>query len=97
MVWYLYSIWLFVGEGARCMTNSEKRDLRKRTREYWEKRPGYDYYIRNLLAEELQYADNSQHLHGVVNKVHTLAITVGESFEPLLQLVYVLRPRWMRS
>ncbi len=58
--------------------NREK--LRKRTHEYWEevskqKFRDYKCYIHCLLAEELRYADNAQRLHGVVNRVHTLAIT----------------------
>ncbi len=69
-------------------------NLKDRTREYWEKSPGYDCYIEELLGMELREAGkDSARLRGVGKPVHTLAITVGESFEPLLQLVCVLRPQ----
>lgn len=76
-----------------------KDDLRKRTREYWEKGlkkwgAKYDWYIKNLLGQELQAANTSpDRLQGVGQSVHTLALTVGESFEPLLQVVCVLKPQ----
>ncbi|MFQ3684448.1 hypothetical protein, partial [Roseiflexus sp.] len=63
--------------------------------EYWEKRSrgfGYDYYIEALLGPELQWVSkNPSRLRRMT--VHTLALTVGESFEPLLQSVCVLRPQ----
>ncbi len=69
-------------------------NLKDRTREYWEKSPGYDCYIEELLGRELEKAGrDSARLRGVGKPVHTLALTVGESFEPLLQLVCVLRPQ----
>ncbi len=69
-------------------------NLKDRTREYWEKSPGYDCYIEELLGRELEEAGrDSARLRGVGKPVHTLALTVGESFEPLLQLVCVLRPQ----
>lgn len=71
--------------------------LKKRTQEYWTKNPGYDCYINDLLGRELQHAasqpDGAIRLRGVGQPVHTLALTVGESFEPLLQVVCVLRPK----
>ncbi|MFN3982300.1 MAG: hypothetical protein ACK4SA_18135, partial [Caldilinea sp.] len=74
-----------------------KSELRLRTQEYWGKRPGYECYIHELLGRELQHAasqtDGAERLRGVGQPVHTLALTVGESFEPLLQVVCVLRPR----
>lgn len=72
-------------------------DLRRRTRQYWERKPGYDCYIGELLGRELQHAssqpDAATRLRGVGRPVHTVALTVGESFEPLLQVVCVLRPK----
>lgn len=71
-----------------------KSALKKRTQEYWEKNPGYDCYINELLGREIQEASrDSSRLRGVGQPVHTLALTVGESFEPLLQVVCVLRPK----
>ncbi len=74
-----------------------KSALKKRTQEYWDKKPGYDCYINELLGRELQHAasqpDGATRLRGVGKPVHTLALTVGESFEPLLQAVCVLRPK----
>lgn len=71
-----------------------KSALKKRTQEYWEKKPGYDCYINELLGRELQEASKDPtRLRGVGKPVHTLALTVGESFEPLLQVVCVLRPK----
>lgn len=71
--------------------------LKKRIQEYWTKNPGYDCYINDLLGRELQHAasqpDGAIRLRGVGQPVHTLALTVGESFEPLLQVVCVLRPK----
>lgn len=73
-------------------------DLKKRVRQYWEKqrenRCDYDCYINELLGRELQEASKDPtRLRGVGKPVHTLALTVGESFEPLLQVVCVLRPK----
>lgn len=71
-----------------------KTALKERTQEYWDKKPGYDCYLNELLGRELQEASKEPiHLRGVGQPVHTLALTVGESFEPLLQVVCVLRPR----
>jgi hypothetical protein len=74
-----------------------KSALKERTQEYWDKKPGYDCYINELLGRELQHAasqpDGATRLRGVGKPVHTLAFTVGESFEPLLQVVCVLRPK----
>lgn len=74
-----------------------KTTLKERTQQYWDKRPGYDCYIKELLGRELQHAksqkDGAERLRGVGKPVHTLALTVGESFEPLLQVVCVLQPK----
>lgn len=71
-----------------------KTNLKERTQEYWETKPGYDCYINELLGRELQEASKDPtRLRGVGKPVHTLALTVGESFEPLLQVVCVLRPK----
>lgn len=74
-----------------------KEDPKSRTEEYWENRLSYDDYVRELLGRELQHAksqgDADMRLRGVGKPVHTLALTVGESFEPLLQVVCVLRPK----
>ncbi|WP_298490088.1 hypothetical protein [uncultured Chloroflexus sp.] len=73
-----------------------KSDIKDRTREYWEKSSrsanrfsSYECYIDQLLGRELSTAKPSHSL----GKVHTLALTVGESFEPLLQIVCVLKPQ----
>lgn len=77
-----------------------KTDVRERTREYWEKgqkwdtKTRYDCYINELLGQELQAASQDpDRLRGVGQQVHTLALTVGKSFEPLLQAVCVLQPQ----
>lgn len=74
-----------------------KRNVRDRTLEYWEEKPGYRCYIDELLGEELKAAkndnENPRRLQDVGQPVHTLALTVGESFEPLLQTICVLRPQ----
>ncbi len=71
-----------------------KSALNGRTQEYWDQKPGYDCYINELLGRELQEASKDPtRLRGVGKPVHTLALTVGESFEPLLQVVCVLRPK----
>lgn len=82
---------------SHCLT---KTDVRERTREYWEKgqkwetKTRYDCYINELLGQELQAASKDpDRLRGVGQPVHTLALTVGESFEPLLQVVCVLKPQ----
>ncbi|GIV79006.1 MAG: hypothetical protein KatS3mg050_3400 [Litorilinea sp.] len=68
--------------------------LRERTQEYWSKNCSYECYITELLGRELQEASKDpSRLRGVGKPVHTLALTVGESFEPLLQIVCVLRPK----
>jgi hypothetical protein len=76
-----------------------KTGLKERTQQYWngKNEPDYDCYINELLGRELQHVkslqDGSKRLRGVGKPVHTLALTVGESFEPLLQVVCVLRPK----
>ena len=83
--------------GEMMTTQLTKQGLKESTREYWEKKPGFEVYINKLLGRELNYAisqpDGSTRLRGAGKPVHTLALTVGESFEPLLQAVCVLRPR----
>jgi len=76
-----------------------KTDIKERIKEYWEKRAGYDCYIEELLGQELLCASrdpinsSEPRLKKLAKPVHTLALTVGESFEPLLQVVCVLRPK----
>lgn len=77
-----------------------KTVLKERTEEYWEKHKGdYDCYVEELLGRELTYAqkhplgDGMERLRSLGKPVHTLALTVGESFEPLLQVTCVLRPK----
>ena len=82
------------------MPTLSKTNLKQRTEEYWEKHKGdYDCYIEELLGRELTYAqshpltDGTVRLHRLNEDVHTLALTVGESFEPLLQVTCVLKPK----
>jgi hypothetical protein len=73
-----------------------KANVRERTQEYWEKdqKEKRECYISELLGQELNEANNDpDRLLGVGQPVHTLALTVGESFEPLLQVVCVLKPQ----
>jgi hypothetical protein len=80
-----------------------RTDMETCTRKYWKDHghgtcDDYCYYIDTLLGKELTYADQnpaeggSPRLRGLGKKVNTLALTVGDSFEPLLQVVCVLRP-----
>lgn len=72
-----------------------KKSVRDRTREYWEEKPGYKCYIDELLGQELMTVKKQKpdRLRGVEQAVHTLALTVGDSFEPLFQTICVLKPR----
>lgn len=76
-----------------------KTAITERVKEYWEKRANYDCYIEELLGQELLCASedpingSEPRLKKLAKPVHTLALTVGESFEPLLQVVCVLRPK----
>lgn len=77
-----------------------RQDIRRRTEEYWERYRGdYDCYIEELLGRELTWANRhplpngTPRLRRLDRPVHTLALTVGESFEPLLQTVCVLQPK----
>jgi hypothetical protein len=72
-----------------------KEDIKERTEEFWKYKYGYDCYVDELLGRELQEARNNDpaRLRGLAEPVHTLAMTVGDSFEPLLQTVCVLRPQ----
>lgn len=74
-------------------------DIRRRTEEYWERYKGdYDCYVDQLLGRELSDAQNhplpnhASRLSRPKWPVHTLVMTVGESFEPLLQVTCVLKP-----
>lgn len=71
------------------------QDIKKRTEEFWKYEYGYDCYVDELLGRELQAAreNDPERLRGLAEPVHALAVTVGESFEPLLQTVCVLRPK----
>lgn len=76
-----------------------KANIEERTKEYWDLDnitdvDRYTCYSNELLGRELQFAEGEPtRLPHVNTKVHTLAVTVGTSFEPLLQLVCVLRPK----
>ncbi len=76
-----------------------KKDLQNKTEDYWREYKSYDYYITHLLGEELTWAsenvtDNgTARLRHLALPVHALAMTVGESFEPLLQSICVFRPQ----
>lgn len=77
-----------------------KTIIKERTEEYWNRfRGDYDCYVDELLGRELTYAyahpldDGTPRLRRLDKPVHTLALTVGESFEPLLQVACVLRPK----
>lgn len=78
-------------------------DIKELTEKYWEYGSGdnIECYMDALLGKELLYAQDhpfdaagrtSARLRTLPKKVHTLALTVGESFEPLLQVICVLRP-----
>ncbi|GIW02422.1 hypothetical protein [Roseiflexus sp.] len=74
--------------GGKCDVDN----LKKRTRDYWKSVD--NNYIEQLLGCELKIAaQEPDRLRGVDRPVHTLALTVGESFEPLLQVVCVLKPK----
>ncbi|MFZ1406195.1 MAG: hypothetical protein WAW03_24140, partial [Anaerolineae bacterium] len=73
-----------------------KTIIKERTEEYWNRfRGDYDCYVDELLGRELTYAyahpldDGTPRLRRLDKPVHTLALTVGESFEPLLQVACV--------
>jgi hypothetical protein len=76
-----------------------RKDIRGRTEEYWERWKGnYHCYIEELLGRELAWADThplpgcTPRLCRLAKPIHALAMTVGESFEPLLQVICVLKP-----
>ncbi|MGC8950161.1 MAG: hypothetical protein C0184_07510 [Chloroflexus aggregans] len=79
--------------GGKCDIDN----LREQTYKFWNKHNYEDYiqqYIQQLLGCELKMAaQEPDRLRGVDQPVHTLALTVGESFEPLLQVVCVLKPK----
>jgi hypothetical protein len=76
--------------------------LPERTEEYWRYlRDGLcdvESYVAGLLGRELAHAatndtaEGAKRLQRLDKPVHTLALTVGESFEPLLQIICVLKP-----
>lgn len=77
-----------------------KTKIKERTEEYWQRYKGdHDCYVDELLGRELTYArdhpvdDDTPRLRQLDKSVHTLALTVGESFEPLLQVTCVLHPK----
>ena len=77
-----------------------KTVIKERTEEYWEQhKDDYGCYVEELIGRELTYAhnhpldDDTPRLRPLDKPVHTLALTVGESFEPLLQVTSVLRPK----
>ncbi len=74
--------------------------IKERTEEYWEQhKDDYGCYVEELIGRELTCAhnhrldDRTPRLRPLDKPVHTLALTVGESFEPLLQVTCVLRPK----
>lgn len=76
--------------------------LKKETQKHWEKERSLDTYtdyVRELLPHELAYAARNPTAEGFPRllkpdkAVRTLALTVGGSFEPLLQLICVLKPQ----
>lgn len=76
-----------------------KDQLQRETEQYWRDRQNYDYYINDLLGHELEWAgehplpDKTSRLRDLDQPVHALAMTVGESFEPLLQAICVFKPQ----
>lgn len=77
-----------------------KKNIHDRTEKYLKDyRQDYDCYINELLGQELDYAsrqrqeDGTSCLRRFEKPVHTLAMTVGESFQPLLQTVCVFKPK----
>lgn len=80
-----------------------KTSIKERTEEYWEYRrehqDDHDCYVDELLGRELIFArdhpleDGTPRLRRLDTCVDTLALTVGESFEPLLQVMCVLHPK----
>jgi len=72
--------------------------LKSRTCIHWEKRD-YERYVQELLGDELACAeempsdDGFPRLQRLEESVHTLALTVGDSLEPLLQVICVLKPQ----
>ena len=81
------------------MFNCDQNQLRQLTRQAWEKNRGVENYIKERLSSELRCAQNSNaddglpRLEAVSKSVFTLAMTVGTSLEPLLQLACVLKPQ----
>lgn len=76
----------------------DEREIRNLTEDYWrhlDDHPrDYDYYIDKLLGRELgMAAQKPERLRSLAQPVHALAMTVGDSFEPLLQMVCVLKPQ----
>ncbi|MFZ2489394.1 MAG: hypothetical protein WAZ19_14875 [Anaerolineae bacterium] len=78
-----------------------KEDICLRTQQYWNLGQDYGCYIEELLGKELSYAKKhplsderkSTRLRKPPKPVHTLALMVGESFEPLLQIICILKPK----
>ena len=78
-------------------------EIEEQTRTYWKRTENnyerYCWYIENLLGEELIYAAQNPaggdipRLQKPGKPVQTLALTVGDSFEPLMQVICVLNPR----
>jgi hypothetical protein len=94
-----------VGQVIRWWTSQaaglSEDELREVTRAYWDKKkptPGatveqrIEWYIENLLPEELEHADQKR---GALtfHACHTLALLVGHSPEPLLQAIGVFQPQ----
>ncbi len=82
------------------MPKLTKPDIHGRTLEYLDlPKKDRGCYVDELLGRELQHAASdplpygTPRLRRLDKPVHTLALTVGESFEPLLQVVCVLNPK----
>lgn len=71
----------------------DKRSLERKTRRYWgdynhdHPEPCLEWYIEELLPEEMQYAQVQDKTCGL------LVLLVGFSIEPLLQAVHAYKPR----
>ena len=82
------------------MTCLQLQELQTRIEKYWANDPpDYEHYLNSILPRELLCCQNQKaddglpRLQGVGQPVDILAMMVGESLEPLLQLVCVLKPR----
>jgi hypothetical protein len=88
------------------MFRNKEEQVRWVTDNYWhyhlKEASRYAYYIHNVIGLELAWASQNpltiegtrvERLRRPDKQVHTLAITVGESLEPLFQMICVLKPQ----